>query len=270
MGYPPVHRDALLIVSDVGSNTQVAAAGVDNKEMPKPDTVSSQLTNIRSLQHQYEPDGEADNEMDIEKGLSDETQPALLQRDSTGSSLPNPPPSQDAPMAGEEPGNTIDVDMDEPDQVPPLFDLSDSPLSEPPSSEEATTPDEEQESEQSNSLLSDADPSHQPPTAPNVFPATDAEKERYINNLRKLCASRMNGRVDKEEIDIPTGYQYVRILRGNPSSRAYDCYLYGHPSHYRYRSATEFFPHLTYLIQKREGREVRCRCKGCGILRRRK
>jgi hypothetical protein len=111
--------------------------------------------------------------------------------------------------------------------------------------------------------FSDADPTQRPPPGVKAFPATADQRRRFVENLGKMWTQRMKGAHLGQPVDIPSGYQDLRIPRGNQSTKSEDLYLYGHPTGYRYRSVNKFYPHWEYLVRKNEGEDVECRCKGC-------
>ncbi|KAJ3083505.1 hypothetical protein HDU99_008998 [Rhizoclosmatium hyalinum] len=57
---------------------------------------------------------------------------------------------------------------------------------------------------------------------------------------------------------FPAGYEIHTQTR--TVTKNWDCYLFGHPSGYRFRSPNEFAPHFLFLMSDRT---IRCFCKGC-------
>lgn len=107
------------------------------------------------------------------------------------------------------------------------------------------------------------------PWGSTVKLATNLQRQRYVDKLKRKWSEK-NGELPSGcRIDIPSGYTFVNIERADKTTRSEDLYLYGHPSHYKFRSVKEFYPHLEFLIRKwsRDGGD-QCKCKGCQKLRR--
>jgi hypothetical protein len=114
----------------------------------------------------------------------------------------------------------------------------------------------------SKRIHSDADYSHRPPPDSSAEPVDQDRYKRYVNKLRQLWLEDPDNGDSTQEIYIPDGYLYVMAER--PNSTRKNLYMYGHPSHYVFKSVNEFYWHLRYLIEQSRGsNSPQCYCKGC-------
>ncbi|KAI8820840.1 uncharacterized protein EV422DRAFT_530411 [Fimicolochytrium jonesii] len=63
---------------------------------------------------------------------------------------------------------------------------------------------------------------------------------------------------------LPRGYVMITIPRQNTTTpKAGDSYVWGHPSGIKFRSVSEFLPHLTWLATSETHQASECECKPC-------
>lgn len=129
--------------------------------------------------------------------------------------------------------------------------------------DEQTTMPGPSSSNNSDRIPSDADISHRPPPESGAQPVDQARYQRYVAKLRQLWLNDSEGcRDPTQEIYIPDGYLYVMAQRANSTRK--NLYMYGHPSHYVFKSVNEFYWHLKYLVEISRGdRNPKCYCMGC-------
>lgn len=106
-------------------------------------------------------------------------------------------------------------------------------------------------------MYTDADVEHRPSgNIPYLDTATDIRLESFLDRLRRAWLQ--EGRDQNHIVIMPDGYELYGFMRTSDRYDRYDWYLYGHPNHHRFCSASEFLPHYVWL---QGGKKGKCQCK---------
>jgi hypothetical protein len=282
--YPEGMQGNPVVIEDNEDEGSVPDLTASSSSLPALQPQSEQVTHIMETEENPDMDM-ADDNADTVQGL------ATVQED-IESVQENPEAVQEDSEAVHEGAESVHHGgLSVPPVSGPVSGGSDSPLPDPPSDlenprefddgphkdvemvdedEESSDEDDQTQEVNRDPGFSDAVSTLPVPFGPKVHKATDEQRQRYIENLRKNWNKKTGGEDAGREIGIPSGYSYIRIERDDKKTKDEDLYLYGHPSHYRFRSVNEFFPHLEFLIRKAKGEDANpCECKGCQALRKR-
>lgn len=153
-----------------------------------------------------------------------------------------------------------DEEMQDPDEV------SEEASEEEESSEEEASDDDEEEqpgSEQPNlsqeyDICTDADTGHRPALWIEVKLAPEERVALFLKNLMNAWEKAGRAIPQNHVFDLPDGYEL--FLLENESNGRWEPFVYGHPTHHRFRSAPDFLPHYVWLLTGMNGS---CQCRNC-------